>query len=389
MSKYIFLLGKDPQLSLAELYAVYPKAHFLEKNSHFALLEMNQVLAQGDLDQLGGVVKLAEVVEQVDRKQVVHILFDQLLSSRKINKESGSVGKIHYGLSVYGWSERNLRSLLLELKKKMKVAGYNSRFANQDFKNLSVAQYKGLCKKGSEWILAKGKGVFYVTKTIAVQDIDAYSFRDYHKPFRTMLVGMLPPKLAQILINLTQVQPNQRVWDPFCGGGVLLMEGLLKDLIMWGSDINRETLKGAQQNLAWLQTKRGIDARIRLFYHDAATPLVGRLPDAVACEGYLGPPQRGYFRNLVRQQKMLRELESLYIRFFDALKSVDLKGPVVIAFPFYRSKQGEVHLNRAFEMIEKLGYFPDVLIPGSGKTHLNYIRDTQWVGRRIMRFRSI
>jgi hypothetical protein len=35
-----------------------------------------------------------------------------------------------------------------------------------------------------------------------VQDIDAYAERDFERPMRDAFVGMLPPKLAQIMLNL-------------------------------------------------------------------------------------------------------------------------------------------------------------------------------------------
>lgn len=380
MSKYLFILGKDPDLSLAELFAVYPEGKFLSTGESFVVAELDKPFTQADLNRFGGVVKWAEVIGECKKDELPNALFEQIFCS----KESG---KIEYGLSLYGWSEKNLRLMLLDLKKRFKKEGKASRFANQDFKNLTVPQFKGLRKKGDEWAVAKIKNTFYLTKMAGVQDIDAYTFRDYYKPFRNMFVGMLPPKLAQILINLTQVKPNETVWDPFCGGGVLLMEGLLMDLIVWGSDIDPAALRGAQQNLAWLQNKFGLDARVRLFKHDAMHPLVGRLPTVIACEGYLGPPQHGPLTPF-RQERLLRQLETLYIRFFNALKTIDFRGPVVIALPFFRAKKGgEVHLERGLEMIEKLGFKADPLLPnGSGHT-LYYIRENQWVGRQIMRFR--
>ena len=60
-------------------------------------------------------------------------------------------------------------------------------------------------------------------KVVGVQDIDAYSKRDQTRPARDAKVGMLPPKLAQILINLCgPLKPGSVVLDPFCGTGVVL-----------------------------------------------------------------------------------------------------------------------------------------------------------------------
>jgi tRNA G10 N-methylase Trm11 len=42
---------------------------------------------------------------------------------------------------------------------------------------------------------------FTVAETIWVQDIESYTERDIDRD-RSMTVGMMPPKLAQIMINL-------------------------------------------------------------------------------------------------------------------------------------------------------------------------------------------
>ncbi|MCB9806812.1 hypothetical protein H6768_02830 [Candidatus Peribacteria bacterium] len=42
---------------------------------------------------------------------------------------------------------------------------------------------------------------------------------------RSMVVGMMPPKIAQIMINLaTKGDKKVAIWDPFCGLGTTLIE---------------------------------------------------------------------------------------------------------------------------------------------------------------------
>jgi len=44
---------------------------------------------------------------------------------------------------------------------------------------------------------------------------------------RSMTVGMMPPKIAQIMINMaTRGDRNMIIWDPFCGLGTTLIEAL-------------------------------------------------------------------------------------------------------------------------------------------------------------------
>ncbi|MBU0578136.1 hypothetical protein KJ742_02635 [Patescibacteria group bacterium] len=363
MSTYIFILGKDRNLSLAELHARYPNGKF-DGDGDFEILEIDQKIDQSEFNHLGGVIKVGELVAIVNRNNLSNELTQQLIAHH-----SGS--KLNYGISVYGWSEKNLRSLLLDMKRNLKKEGVSSRFINQQFKNVSTAQYKGLKGKGIELLVAVHGDDFLIAKVIAVQDIDSYSERDFEKPFRDMRVGMLPPKLAQIMINLAG--DSKTIWDPFCGGGVLVMEGLLMGRNMLGSDINPETFEGAKKNVDWL----GKDAD--LFLHDATQPLKGKKFDAIVCEGYLGPPQTR-LQSPDRLKPLLQELDELYVGFFNALVEINFKGSIVIALPFFRCiGNQELDLKSTIEKIEKMGF---VLNPKI----LKYARHDQVVGRAIYRF---
>ena len=374
---YCFILGKDPELSLAELYAVHPDALFSLISGDFVVMETNQNLDQKTFDRLGGVVKMAEIKAQVEKEELNEAMLEVLLAGH------GS-GKLNYGVSVYGMPERNLKTLLIGLKKLLQSAKISSRFANQNFLNLSIAQKKGL--KGSEVLVAQSGTQFFVGQVVAAQDIDSYSKRDFQKPFRDMKVGMLPPKLAQILINLTGSRGP--VWDPFCGGGVLLMEGLLMGLDMVGSDIDEKTLVGAEKNTEWIQKTFHLNTKIDLFAHDATDPVPKKSIDAIAFEGYLGPPQ-----TKLKAERELRaiisQLDQLYTHFFDTLKKAQFKGPIVTALPFFKAMQGrEVSLG-CLEKIRDMGFEAQSLLPHKKVTRLRYARRDQLVGREIYRFKLI
>ena len=78
---------------------------------------------------------------------------------------------------------------------------------------------------------------------------------DFGRPARDDFSGMLPPKLAQIMINLAQVQnPEALIIDPFCGSGTILSEALLmgyKDLL--GSDISPKAIADTYKNISWIK----------------------------------------------------------------------------------------------------------------------------------------
>ena len=89
---------------------------------------------------------------------------------------------------------------------------------------------------------------------------EAWNYDAYARDSR---VGMLPPKLAQILINLATGQAEQklessdqryriRLLDPFCGTGVVLQEAMLMGYSVIGSDLEPRMVDYTQKNLQWL-----------------------------------------------------------------------------------------------------------------------------------------
>ncbi len=90
--------------------------------------------------------------------------------------------------------------------------------------------------------------------TIHIQDIDAYAERDLEKS-RDMAVGMLPPKLAQTMINLaigpTLVNEKIHLYDPFCGLGTVQIESLYMGISqIYASDVSPEMTAATSQSAA-------------------------------------------------------------------------------------------------------------------------------------------
>ncbi len=367
MSTYILIFGNHPELSLAEIKARYPEHRIWVKGVGFVVTDLPVEMDQAEFNCLGGSVKAAELIKEVKKDALTETLADVLKSDYQGKK-------LDYGLSIYGVSEKQLRPILLKLKKRLKAEGIKSRFINKNFKNISSAQYKSISRKGIELIIVNHKGRFTIGRTTAVQDIDSYSKRDYEKPFRSMQMGMLPPKLAQILINLTGVRG--KIWDPFCGGGTLVMEGLLMGRDMVGSDINPKHIEGAKNNAAWLKKEFSVSADAKLLVHDATQPFKKPF-DAIAFEGDLGVPHNQSIQS-DRLKTIMEGLDDLYLRFFENLKNMKCSTPVVAALPFFRLRNGQEKELKCVRQIEKAG-FKKIL-------HLKYSREGQAVGRAIYRF---
>jgi tRNA G10 N-methylase Trm11 len=380
MSTYLFILGKHPSLSIAELQGRYSNTEIISTGDDYALMKIDTQIDQKEFNNLGGSLKAAKVIRETDKEKLIPSLSEALATHYKDSK-------LDYGLSLYGVPEKQLRTILLDLKKELKKNDIKSRFINHEFKNISSAQYKSIREKGIELIILRDKGSLFVCETVGVQDIDFYSKRDYDKPFRDMKMGMLPPKLAQILINLTGV--SGKIWDPFCGSGTLVMEGLLMGRDMMGSDIKPEHVEGAEKNVGWLKNEFNISNEAELFVHDATYPLRANF-SAIVFEGDLGIPHTQLIQT-DRIKTIIHYLDDLYTRFFANLKYMQCKTPIVCALPFFRLKDGkELDLGKTIEAIEEMGFKKTKLVSdfinNSDNFTLKYSREDQAVGRAIYRF---
>lgn len=91
---------------------------------------------------------------------------------------------------------------------------------------------------------------------MSCQDIDAYTRRDIAKN-RDMIVGMMPPKLVQMMFNIALGKDhhsqskldNTIVYDPFCGLGTTLIEAAQMGYIhLFGSDIALDMVDSSKKS---------------------------------------------------------------------------------------------------------------------------------------------
>ena len=167
-------------------------------------------------------------------------------------------GKLRLGLSAYEMhvDPKQLMATGLKVKKALRAAGRSARLVPNTMPMLNSAQILHNHLTGTlgwELLFVSHEGKTYVGQSIAVQDIEAYGARDHGRPKRDARVGMLPPKLAQIIINLANPEPATTVLDPFCGTGVSLQESLLMGLDAYGSDLEPRMIAYSQANLDWLK----------------------------------------------------------------------------------------------------------------------------------------
>ncbi len=205
---YITLLGRQPEISLAELAAVFGADCVNRISQQFAKVQT----AQFDITTLGGTIKYAKVIAELPASRTDKTSL--LAASRFITqhyhaKWAHSPHKITLGLSAYNlnMSARDVQKTGLILKSSLKKSGTSLRLIPNDQPALSTATAHNNKLGGSpykvELLLIKTTDRrLIIAESHGVQNITAYTRRDRHRPRRDTFVGMLPPKLAQIMLNL-------------------------------------------------------------------------------------------------------------------------------------------------------------------------------------------
>jgi tRNA (guanine10-N2)-dimethyltransferase len=242
-------------------------------------------------------------------------------------------------------------------------------------------------------------------RVIGVQDIEAYARRDQARPARDAKVGMLPPKLAQILINLCgALKPGATVLDPFCGTGVVLQEALLMGYSVYGTDISEKMIECSNRNLKWLFSSRSRsrlslqgsleharsdsrcseNSQFQISQGDATSFQWQQPIDAVACEGYLGKPFSKIPSEMeLKEQKL--ECGAIMTGFLENLAGQIKKDtPVVVAMPAWLRPDGSYERLEILAILDKLGYN----VNNKSLEGLIYHREGQIVARDIIILRK-
>lgn len=399
--KYAFVLGRTNKISVAELGSFFGAGMEVAKSGAVAYADNLPAAPQAFLNKLGGCVEILEIFE----KGIAIGAVESSILKYLIKACEGQKGKLLFAVNIVpeGKSSSLLKYLLPKLKKSLKEVGTSANYMNNDLKNVSavLAVKQNLVgMKTNISVIEEGDGKFSLGFSVAMQDFEAYSKRDYGKPFRDARVGMLPPKLAQMMINLavadgviaSAAKQSSLILDPFCGTGTILMEAMLLGHSVAGSDADARMATGARTNLEWLKKNfkiaEGVTSEVST--KDAChceRPQGAKQSIAVVTEPHLGPPLSTFPARAFIEQVMT-ELSKLYLDFFKNLASwLPAGSPVVFLFPVWHNGNKEkIHISALLiDKIEAFGYIKTTFVPLK-ETSVFYDRPGQVVGREIVRF---
>ena len=293
------------------------------------------------------------------------------------------------------------------IKTGLTETGASVRLVLPEFNSLSLASVvvtkNLLLQKGAEICILVSKNNIFTAKTLTVQDFEDYGRRDYQRPVRDEKQGMIPPKVAQIMLNLSGCKNGACILDPFCGIGTLVQEGLLLGFRMIGSDINKTAIKGSEQNLEWFRNRYKIaPGKYGLETSDATevADLIGKSGqkiNAIVTESTLGPIY-GQYPKQEEVAKNFKDLQKLYTESFkEFAKFLPSKGRIVMCIPAYRKNRDQYEMFPTLDFAEPLGYnLVDIISPAifkklkflklTARNTAIYDRKDQIVAREIVMF---
>lgn len=410
--KYAFVLGTNHSLCKVEILSVLEN-----KNIKFEIMGASEEVLLLDLktdekieiNDFGSTAKIIELIKEIDYQNLAKAeIIDRDLLDAWIDT---SAKNLTYGISIYngGGKFKQLNDLFYlsfklsqNIKDELRSWGIKSGCLAIKERALStVSVDMNLIKKsGIEFVFISMPNKVWAGKTIAVQDYEGYSKRDYGRPERDDKSGMTPPKLAKMMINLASKSKNNFIIDPFCGSGTFLGEMILLGFKnIWGSDISTKAVGDSRENIEWLMENFKInkeEVKIQIEVEDVVniSKRIGENKvDAIVCEPYLGSSKLRSF-NEAKIKEEVKYLENLYIKTFEEFKKIIKNdGKISIIFPVINYKGKALYLN-ILDKIENLGFKRIDYTDNQNELGLNlnergtivYYRPGQMVSREIILF---
>lgn len=403
--QYAFVLGRVYTLSIAELITVFGQLgqefKITDISPEVMVVETPAALDVEKLQRrLGGTIKILKIIDVVKKRERDSINF-ALQNYFKPSKMKSDFlkdyrGKIQFGLSIYllDMAARAFgepRRIGMFIKRAMQDSGASIRLVLPEFNSLALASVvvtkNLLLAKGAEIVVLAGVDKVYTAKTVAVQDFEDYGRRDYQRPVRDEKQGMIPPKVAQIMLNFASLPQNTTLLDPFAGIGTIVQEGMLLGYRTLGTDINAQAISGSEKNLEWFRNRYKIPkGKYHLETVDARE--VGRVVDnlvkigaiktidAIVTEGTLGPIYSKYPKS-EEIKANFADLAVLYTKAFQEFAKFLSKGAkIIICLPAYKKNQHEYEQFPNLDFAADSGYNLVKLIPDNLAKSLPFLKLT-------------
>ncbi len=411
----LLILGRQPHIGLAELESLYGATKIIPLSHGGALVDVDPCLLA--FDRLGGSIKFCKVLAKLDYAGWDKIE-DYLINQSPLHATAMPEGKMYLGVSAYNFDINPKTVFKTAVKIKQAIRAKTGRGVrvipnvSLDLSSAQVIHNRLTLTNGWELVIFKDKQSTIIAQTVKVQNITAYARRDQARPFRDSKIGMLPPKLAQIIINLASgplppeaalsvcdIPPDQSIpknyfvgsllLDPFCGSGVIIQEAMIMGYNCLGSDINPRMIDYTKRNIDWLrnQPKSPLPpaATLQLEVADATNHnWEGRL-SMIASETYLGRPlsKAPVQSSDIRQQ--IEECNRIVKQFLENLApQINSKTRLCIGVPSWQLADGSFYHLPVLDSLETIGYNRLSFQHSGADDQLIYFRKNQIVARELL-----
>ncbi|MEA3304755.1 MAG: hypothetical protein U9Q15_03375 [Patescibacteria group bacterium] len=376
-----FHLGHKPLISLAEIEKI--TGHVPHRESKF-LASMSDTPLRENMKEMGSITKISEYAGTIDAPASLAKLIGPGLQEVE--------GKIKIGISLIT-DDKDLRFPdTLKIKRILsKDYGLSIRMIdpigkNRELNSAQIGKNKLINNpKGREFNLIRQEdNSWRVTQTKWIQDYQMLSKIDYERPCADGKNGMLPPKLAQTMINLSGGSKHiTRFYDPFCGNGTLLLMGQYLNIECAGSDINPDIVKEAETNIQWMIEQMDGDTKQPQVSTEDALDRSYAGYSHIISEGYLGKPKKSLPTQEERMQEE-REIHKLYTSFIKQVAQTADKGcKILLCVPCFQVKPGRfAGITKDILKYANANGLSSMSI--SGQTSITYARTNQIVGRDII-----
>jgi tRNA G10 N-methylase Trm11 len=315
--KYLFILGRNLELSISEIKSFLKRTEnaILEETirGHGLLLELEKPLDAGSVDFLGGTLGIGIVlckIKDIDKKQIYQIYY-------------GSENNFNY--LIWDFSE-NTEKVSEYLKRRFRSE--KLKVTEKKFNDFIKTQNEGNIRNPSSNLISEEYFVFNDVFGRIIQKCNYKEIerRDMQKPVRREELS-ISPRLAKIMINLSEIKENEILLDAFCGIGVILIEALNMDIKAIGIDKNSEAINGAKKNLEWFKFPK---EKYRLINNDSSKIIINPV-NVLVSEPDFGKPLLKIPKEK-EAKETIKQFENLMISVLNNLK-LSIHGKFVFSTP--------------------------------------------------------
>ncbi len=402
MPKYLFVLGKNWRLAIAEiieLLQIYNiKFKVVDLSPKVCIVNVNRKLTLKELDKiqcrLGGTLKIGSILFESPNRLLSEMFGYERRKREEIEPENWipkvwqkiKGKRIKFTISIYPIIDSNPEFNVIQainyLSNKTKQRLYDlgaskARYYIYKIKNMEtsnknptnplwpnmIIKERLTTPPNAEIMIVETYKNTYISRTATVYDSIWQQARDRGRPYVFPEIST-SPKLSRIIINLARARKNDTILDPFCGTGTILMEALLMEINVIGMDIDEKQVKYSRANLRWLIPHLKRQMKIKIIQGDA-TELKRHIHekiDAICTEPDLGPVQKEQIQ-YNKAIEIKQKLEQLYYKVLrEAIQILEPKKRIVLTTPRYNTNRGIIAVDIK-NISQKLGFKIVKLLP--------------------------